>query len=144
MFTADELILKFAAFVERVTPIESLLFEQDAFPSSSSEDTITICRGLKSDFENSAHFWTRAHLYTNPTIGEPNLLPYLYNALSQPIIEHEFLRKLNRTSDLKVPVIIKPRGEFIGGLKMWDDWNVFSAIAEFENEYLMFDWYTTA
>jgi hypothetical protein len=143
MFTKDDLIEQCASFVESTTPIESILFEPDDFPSSSSEETISIYRGLKSNFENPVHFWIRAHLSQDQTKRMAYLMPYLHSALYKPVEEQEFMQRLSQADNLK-NIMIKPKGKYLQGLKMIDEWNDFSAIAEFEQEYLSFDWDTTA
>jgi hypothetical protein len=95
MFRTEELIAKYPLFVESTTPIESVLFEPNNFPSSSSEETISICRGLKSDFESPIHFWIRAQQCVDWTGREEYFLPYLHTAVCRQIEEQDFIEILN-------------------------------------------------
>jgi hypothetical protein len=144
MFTKVDLIEQSASFIKSTTPIESILFEPDDFPSSSSEETISFCRGLKSDFESPIHFWIRAQHCVNWAGREEFFLPYIHTAVCQPESEPNFMNLLNRTQGLRSPIIIVPRGNFMWGQLMMDEWNDTAAIAEFEYEYISFHWDTTA
>lgn len=139
MFTREELIEKSSLLVdESQTLIEVIEFTPDDFPSSSSEECIAICRGSQSDFESALHFWVLAQ----QVIGWSGREEYL--AVFQPISEQDFGLRLNQIRGLKYPLFVTPKGKYIQGQRMSNEWYAFSALAEFESEYISFNWDTTA
>ena len=147
MFTREELITKAPSFVDLPKSlIEVIFFDQDDFLSPASEQSIMICRGVKTNFDNAIHFWAVAMQSEQWEGREEYFLPYLGRAVCRVIDEKEFLTILNHCQSLKHPFVIAPKGKYIWGQEMADDdeWSDFSALAEFEHEYLSFHWQMTA
>ena len=145
MFTREELITKAPSFIGLPKPpVEVISFDQDAFPQPASEESIVICRGVKTNFDNAIHFWVVAMQCEDWEGREEYFLPYLNRAVCQDIDEQEFRLMLNRLQGLKYPIVIKVEGKYFWGQKMADEWDDLAALAEFEHEYLSFHWETTA
>jgi hypothetical protein len=149
MFTRHEWLARLPslelALVNRPQPpIESIEFTPEDFPSNSSEEFIRICRGAKPDFKDAMHFWVVAQRQQNWTYREEHFLTYLSTAVCQPLKEEEFAAMLSQTRGLKHPVVFTAKGKYVWGQKMSDEWDDTSALAEFEHEYLSFQWETTA
>lgn len=145
MFTREELIGASELLANRPKPlVEVLNFTSDDFPSGSSEETIMICRGSQFNFESALHFWVAAQQCADWSGREAYFLPCLKEAVCQPLTEQAFMLMLRQTCGLKHPLVITPKGEYVGGQRMADECCDYSALAEFEHEYLSFNWETTA
>lgn len=171
MFTREELVVKLPSLLIQPKPaIEVMQFAPDDFPSSSSEEYIQLCRGIESDFENAVHFWVASQQCQDWNGREEYILPYLQEATCQPMDEEAFILILSQTQRLKPlpriivtyvahpeyiqldrqtqefkrPIIVTPKGKYVWGQQMANEWNDSSALAEFEHEFIAFNWETTA
>lgn len=90
------------------------------------------------------HFWVVSQQSENWYGREEFLLSYFNEVACHMIDEKEFVLMMNQTQGLKNPIVLVPKGKYIWGQKMVNEWNDSSALAEFEHEYLSFHWETTA
>jgi hypothetical protein len=125
--------------------IEVLEFGQNDFSSSSSEQSIIIHRGSRSDFSDALGFWL-ASLFSQDWLGRDEYaLPYAREGLCVPINETEFEAFIKEySSSLRRPLELPFACSFRTGLKMYNDWNDVTALAELEDGFVAFYWSTTA
>jgi hypothetical protein len=153
MFLRESLLEKLEAIVRTGTNfrdfasdrIQVLEFGQDDFDSSSSEETIIVHRGSKSDFSDALGFWL-ASLFSQDWLGRDEYaLPYAREGLCLEINETEFETLVKAySSSLRTPLKLPLSRGFRAGLKMYDDWNDVAALAELEDGFVAFYWSTTA
>lgn len=147
MFTREDLVAALPTLIEKEPPrMEVISFLPYDFRSAASEEMINICRGPKTDFESALHFWVASQLCQKWKWTDRNefFLPYLQEPACRPIGQVDFMILLDQTRLLKHPVVITPEGRYLRGQKMADEWDDSSAVAEFEHEFIAFNWETTA
>jgi hypothetical protein len=124
--------------------IEVLEFGQNDFSSPSSEQSIIVHRGSRTDFSGALGFWL-ASLFSQDWRGHDEYsLPYAREGLCLLINETEFKAFITDYSEsLLTPLGLSLTG-FRAGLKMYDDWNDVAAIAKLEDGFVAFYWSTSA
>jgi hypothetical protein len=153
MFSRESLLEKLEAIVHTGTDvrdfasgrIQLLEFGHTDFSSSSSEETIIVHRGSKTDFSGALGFWL-ASLFSQDWLGrEDYAVPYASEGLCLEINETEFETLVKGySSSLHTPLELPMVQGFRAGLKMYDDWNDVAFLAEFEDGFVAFYWSTTA
>lgn len=128
-------------------PMEVVEFDQYAFESPASEQTIWACRGAKADFPTCALFWLKS-LQAQDWEGRSDyFLSYAAKAVCLPLTEADFFRLVaDYSGNLREPLpkFLTPRPGFVAAGKMYDDWNDVGAVAEFADEFVAYYWCTTA
>jgi hypothetical protein len=148
MFTRNELLADLRRLSESPSPrLEKVEFDQCAFDSLSSEESIYAIRGFKRDFPIATLFWVKS-LQSQDWEGRAEYFDR-YAELGQcsPLTEHEFFELISTYSDRlrkDLPAFVKPRPGFVKAMKMHSDWDDVAAIAEFADEFVAFCWNTTA
>jgi hypothetical protein len=125
--------------------LQVLEFDHADFSSSSSEQTIIVHRGSKTDFSDTLGFWL-ASLFSQDWLGRDEYaLPYAREGLCLEIDETDFEALVKDYSgSLHTPLELPMVRGFRAGLKMYDDWNDVAAVAELEDGFVAFYWSTTA
>lgn len=148
MFTHQELIERLSEVaVTAAPPIEAIEFNQHAFDSPSSEQTIWAVRGSKNDFPNAKIFWVKSLRVQDWYSAVGYFEPYVEQALCSPISESEFFRLVADFSGSltrPLPGFMMPRDGFVAAMKMYGEWNDVGLIAEFVDDFVAFYWCTTA
>lgn len=128
--------------------VECVHFDETCFESTSSEESIMICRGTKTQFPSAAEFWVLALIRSENWAGrEDSFESYVCSGLCLPISESLFLAKIAHfTERLKVelPSFLREPPPCIQALQMHDAWNDVAFIAATDQHFITFHWETTA
>ena len=153
MFNREQLLVRLEAITNAGTDyraffsdrIQVLEFGHTDFSSASSEQTVIVHRGSRTDFPDALEFWL-ASLFSQDWLGRDKYaLPYAREGSCQTMTETEFEAFVKEYSgSLRRPLELPLARGFRAGLKMYDDWNDVAAIAELEAGFVAFYWSTTA
>lgn len=99
---------------------------------------ISTFLGEKRWFESGLHFWIATHQVVEGYDEE--------SGLCAPISQNEFARLVSEHGSRlkKLPGFLLALDGFVAGLKMYDDWNEFAAVAELPETFVAFYWMSTA
>ncbi len=146
MLTRESLRQKLSQLPTEISAahIEKLEYFPDDFHSSSTEELVVLYRGEKSAFEDILGFWVETQKRMNLNGKEEFLFSCLESAECQPLSEQNFTNFLSFSQSLNKPFIINPNGKYVRGLQMSSDWDDVAIVGEFEQEYISYNWETTA
>jgi hypothetical protein len=148
MFTRRELLEAIPRLVEAAPPpMQAVEFDQYAFESPASEQTIWAFRGAKADFSSAALFWVKTLQAQGWEGRADRFVPYAETALCTPLTEADFFRLVadfGCSLRQPIPEYLAPRPGFVAALKMYGEWNDVAAVAEFAEAFVAFYWCTTA
>jgi hypothetical protein len=149
MFRREDLLVRLETIIDYRDFVSDRIqvseFGPTDFSSASSEESIIVHRGLKTDFSDALGFWL-ASLFSQDWLGRDEYaLPYAREGLCLGFTEDEFETFVkDYSSSLQKPLGLPLAPGFRSGLKMYDDWNDVAAFAELEAGFVAFYWNTTA
>jgi len=148
MFTRHDLSSELSELAERSSPpLEVVHFDELAFTSPDSEESIWSIRGTKAHFSNAMMFWVKS-LQAQDWVSRADYFhPYVEQSKCTPLTEEQFFSLISGYSGRlgpPLPAFLRRRNGFVAALQMYGDWNDVAALAEFLDEYVAFFWSTTA
>lgn len=151
MFSSEEISNRLIdTNLEDLSGIEEISFDQWDFVVVGGEDTVVVHRGRKDNFSDAIDFYLKSHyrlvvFLMEEIIDKTEFADeYLSKCIYQPISEDEFLKSARGYSKgLNQEFAIDLKGQWMEGVRIFNEIDEFHAVAVTDLEYYSFFWMTT-